>query len=71
MAISYGKPDNREMHFKRDHLGFSVKTFKIEKENTSAEGGVTIHFVYLCTKLPDADNKSVAHYENVIREIKV
>jgi ubiquinone/menaquinone biosynthesis C-methylase UbiE len=25
IAISYGKPENREFHFEREHLNFSLK----------------------------------------------
>lgn len=33
MAISYGIPENRDFHFKRGHLGFELKTYKIEKKH--------------------------------------
>jgi len=32
MAISYGRPEAREFHFKRDHLRFDLQTIKIERE---------------------------------------
>ena len=31
VAISFGNPFTREMHFKRDNLGFDLQTFKLEK----------------------------------------
>jgi ubiquinone/menaquinone biosynthesis C-methylase UbiE len=33
VAISYGVPQNREFHFMREHLNFSLKTYSLKKSH--------------------------------------
>ncbi len=47
------------MHFNSAHLGFDVKTFQLEN-----------NYVYVCKKLPDANEKYKNNYEVVIKGIK-
>ncbi len=70
MAISYGIPDNRDFHFKRAHLDFDLKTYKVEKKHKE-NGTSSIHYVYICKKLPGADLKCEQNYTQVIQEIKL
>ena len=46
MAISYGEPKNRVIHFQRKFLKFDIKIEKIEKKGDEPK----IHYIYLCKK---------------------
>lgn len=54
MAISYGEPKNRLLHFYRSHLKFEVTHEKLERTND--QGKKSVHWIYICRKLPDADS---------------
>ena len=65
MAISYGTPENRELHFLREHLDFELKTLVLKRPNK--EGGPdSIHHVYVCRKKEGADHKMVKNYKSVM-----
>ncbi len=36
-VISYGKPENREFHFEREHLDFSVKQYALCKNRLTED----------------------------------
>ena len=55
MAISYGNPENRLFHYKRDHLKFNLSTFQVVQPHPN--GNQTIHYVYVCKKLEGADEQ--------------
>ena len=44
VAISYGSPKVRELHFKQEMLGWKLKTFKIEKTDNKS-GCKSYHFI--------------------------
>jgi len=54
MAISYGEPKNRLLHFYRSHLKFEVTHEKLERTND--QGKKSIHWIYICRKMPNADS---------------
>ena len=58
MAVSYGTPEHRSFHFKREHLGFDLKLYTVERQNKET-GEPSIHYVYICHKLENADKKAL------------
>ena len=58
LAISYGKPDNRTYHFRREHLDFELTqhkiTYKIYDKKTE-EHEDNAHYIYVWSKGPNAD----------------
>lgn len=56
MAISYGRPENRIFHFERPNLDFAIKQLVLYPADcaTEEEKEEKSHFVYLCTKGPNA-----------------
>mmetsp|Transcript_15926 Transcript_15926/g.15662 ORF Transcript_15926/g.15662 Transcript_15926/m.15662 type:complete len:118 (-) Transcript_15926:8-361(-) len=56
-VVSYGIPEKRLFHFKRDHLDFSISTFIIKPEipESEKEKSNKIHYIYICTKGDDAE----------------
>ena len=66
MAVSYGTPENRELHFLQKHLHFELKTFQIEKKHP--HGPSSVHHVYICTKI---SNNHDENFPLVLRELKL
>lgn len=72
LVISYGKPEYRVLHLKREHLDFDVQVFSIKRDDTSEdvdcgdnkEAKKIVHYVYICCKKNGAKNKSV-NFKNV------
>ena len=58
-VVSYGRPENRNFHFERDHLDFTVKQYILFPENckTEDEKMDKSHFVYVCNKGKNSDSK--------------
>ena len=54
MALSYGTPDNRTIHFTRKHLGFELKTYELQRVHEDS-GSASMHHIYICKKLAGAD----------------
>jgi len=54
IAISYGEPKNRLLHFYRNHLKFEVEHHKLNRtdEQSSSE---SVHWIYICRKMENAD----------------
>jgi EEF1A lysine methyltransferase 4 len=50
VAISYGQPENRELHLVRQHLKFDLHTYKVNKKHENT-GQVSTHYIYVCRKL--------------------
>ena len=52
LVLSYGKPPNREVHLKRQSLGFSVSNAMIDKPTaagvTPSAGMDKMHYLYTC-----------------------
>lgn len=65
MAISYGEPQNRVVHFQRKFLKFDIETIKIEKKGDETK----IHYIYLCKKLEGADNINYNVFEECLKEL--
>jgi hypothetical protein len=65
MAISYGEPQNRIVHFQRKFLKFDIQTIKIEKKGDDTK----IHYIYLCKKLEGADDVSKKFFNQCINEL--
>ena len=68
MAISYGTPDNRELHFLREHLDFKLATLVLKRPNKET-GEDSIHHIYVCEKKLGADQKMINNYSSVMKEI--
>lgn len=74
--ISYGRPDEREHHYLRDHLGFDLKTVaheKVQEEYNKPEYAhipKVNHHIFILTKLPGANEKSKLHFERVLKDIE-
>jgi len=49
-AISYGNPEHRLEHLKREHLSFDIEVVTMECEDPKAG----THYSYICKKNPDA-----------------
>lgn len=80
MAISYGQPDNRTMHFKRKHLGFDLNFYpigffrfwwviQIENEGKLNSKFHSKHYIYVCKKLEDANEKCEKNWKEVEQEV--
>ena len=70
VAFCFNQPITHEMHFKRDNLGFELQTFAIEKFKGMVDNPdlpKLEHYVYICTKRADADEKHNLHYERVFQ----
>ena len=52
IAISYGHPDKRRYHLKREHLDFEVTQHKIFIESLEVKTEIEekAHYVYICHK---------------------
>jgi len=52
LVLSYGKPPNREVHLKRQSLGFTVTNAMIDKPTaagvTPSAGMDKMHYLYTC-----------------------
>ena len=68
MIISYGSPEYRVFHLDRHHLNFEINIYTIKKDFLKDEDKKyeKVHYVYLCRKLPGADEISKANFEYVI-----
>ena len=70
-VISYGKPDNRVLHFERPNLDFTweVGTVHPISCKTEAEIANKKHFTYTCLKGPNAQENNVANWKEVEAEL--
>ena len=59
VAISFAHPDEREFHFKREHLKLDIKTL------ISDFNGVR-YFIYVCQKLTGADEAAKLNWSIVL-----
>lgn len=52
IAISYGKPETRSMHFERPFLSWSLKEYVFYPVDTidDSEKDEKTHYIYICTK---------------------
>lgn len=64
VAISYGLPSNREFHFQRQHLSFNMKTFELKR--ICKDGGISLHYIYICQKQANSKTKLQANYDMVM-----
>jgi hypothetical protein len=55
IAISYGKPETRSMHFIRPFLSWSLKEYVFYPMNAKddSEKDEKTHYIYICTKNKD------------------
>ena len=72
MAISYGCPENRLIHFQREHLSFDISIFTIKKNNPSFPelNKEKLHYVYCLVKNKDADELSREVFEKVMEDLE-
>lgn len=70
-AVSYGKPESRSFHFEQEFLSFDTREFVVYDEAavTAKEKEEKTHYIYVCTKKPDADQVMAANFEKVIIEL--
>ena len=64
VAISYGHPTVRELHFQRKFLKFEITTHFVEKDTVK-------NFVYVCRKLEGADEAAKLYWNESLEQIKV
>ena len=50
--VSYGKPEDREFHFLREHMHMELRTFEMYKESYALDKP---HYIYILQKKPGAD----------------
>ena len=77
MAISYGKPENRRLHFQRPHLSFDLQEYTIGTlpprslaptgQDASSD---QCHYIYVCRKKPGAEDVCKANWPLVEALIK-
>lgn len=69
MAISYGKPESRAIHFEREHLALSLKQYILYpvEAKSEEEKEEKSHYIYVCTKLPEADTMPKDKYNEVVK----
>ena len=63
IAVSYGEPKHRLLHFYRSHLKFEVNHVRLERVNQ--QGGKSVHWVYVCRKMKGADEMEKLWREEV------
>jgi ubiquinone/menaquinone biosynthesis C-methylase UbiE len=67
-AISYGEPDKRMNHYTMEHLSFEIEINEIAKEEVHSKN-TTTHYIYICKKKADADEKCRENWEKVEKEL--
>ena len=72
IAISYGKPESRAVHFDRPHLKFANKQFVLYPADCKDEEAKEekSHFIYVCRKLPGADEACTDNWDKVVSQLK-
>ena len=72
MAISYGCPENRLLHFEREHLSFDISIFTIKKNNTAASefSKDKLHYVYCLVKNEEAKEINQEVFEKVMEDLE-
>ena len=68
LVISYGKPENRLLHFERKFLGYDIKIYTITKKQEGKEDKIC--YGYLCKKLISA-NVNIKNYDEVLRSLEI
>ena len=68
IAISYGKPESREVHFERAHLSFAMKQFILYPSDATTEEQKEekSHYIYVCRKLAGADEVCEENWDKVL-----
>ena len=71
-VVSYGKPDSRVSHLEHEFLSFDIRQFVVYDSEavTAKEKDERTHYIYVCTKNPDADEKSAAHYARILADLE-
>lgn len=69
VAISYGQPENRMLHFNRAFLHMKLETYQIQKVQCNEEPD-QYHYVYVLRKLPYADMICLKYWHQVYDEIQ-
>ena len=72
IAISYGKPESRAIHFERQHLKFANKQFVLypadcKDEETKEEKS---HYIYVSRKLEGAEYVCAENWDKVVAQLK-
>lgn len=50
VIISYGSPETRMEHLRREHVGWEIRIENLIKK--AEDGGELLHYVYVCRKCP-------------------
>ena len=66
VAITYAKKNEREMHFKRDFLGFDVKSFTIRNFGKNSKEMLEENSMFVCTKTSAAKENFEKHYHREV-----
>jgi ubiquinone/menaquinone biosynthesis C-methylase UbiE len=68
--VSYGKPEDREFHFEREHLSLQLRTFehiKTAGKMTHASAGLDKpHYIYILKKNPGANEQAEDYWQMVV-----
>lgn len=68
-VVSYGKPDNRLIHFQRENLSFDIKHCTLPTKGEENEEEKT-HHIYLCKKKSNANELHKKNWKKVEEELK-
>lgn len=70
-VVSYGKPEARTFHFEQQFLSFDIREFVVYDSDavTAKEKEDKTHYIYVCTKRPDADQVMAANYETALAQL--
>ena len=79
--VSYGEPESRIFHLEREFLSFDISYYKKtnyvkEPACDSSEGSsgseekVKVNHIYVCQKLPDANEVADKYYKFCIEQLK-
>ncbi|TNV82203.1 hypothetical protein FGO68_gene3607 [Halteria grandinella] len=72
IAISYGKPESRAIHFERPHLSFVNKQFILYPADCTSEEQKEekSHYIYVCRKQPGAEAVAAENWDRVVEQLK-
>ncbi|KAL4487069.1 hypothetical protein ABPG72_001521 [Tetrahymena utriculariae] len=71
LIVSYGEPNNRTLHFERNHIDFTytVKALPPKDAQDGSRQKQNPHYAYILKKGPNAQQKYENNYEEVILEL--
>jgi ubiquinone/menaquinone biosynthesis C-methylase UbiE len=72
IAISYGKPESRAIHFERAHLSMVNKQFILYPADCTSEEQKEekSHYIYVCRKQADAERVCAENWDKVVLQLQ-